>query len=406
MAAPHADDLRRLTKGWSRGGQLQRELKRLPTLLDAHERLVDLDRAEVEGGTGLLAVTDQRVVFVRDDGLLLRSEKAHRYEDMVAVKVEDHFFGGSKLTLVMRETVIELRKLDAERAERVCAYVEARMLIAGSTGASVTSTSPGDSGDPVADVKRLLGGTGLLAIAMGQRLREVLWSHEQVGAVAYGLMAATPGLILATTHRVLFVGRTADQDVAVTAVSYDDIKEVRLRGASSIQVIVIATSIGKVRLGPVPPVAAKVVVAFADRQLSVPRAAVRAAPPQRAVTVPVPVPVPVRPKAPKRTSTSTAPVKPLRPVDVNVVTAQELQDALGLPKKTAVRAIALRAQLGEFTDAAHFADALELAPHVRRRVTPLVKTGRGPEAVTPEPAPETSPPVSRPRRADHEIDPH
>ena len=50
-------------------GEEKKELKKLPSMLNEHEEVVNLVNGRYEGNEGLVVVTDRRVMFI-DEGLV------------------------------------------------------------------------------------------------------------------------------------------------------------------------------------------------------------------------------------------------------------------------------------------------------------------------------------------------
>jgi hypothetical protein len=348
VAAAHAKQVSDVTRGWGGASSVRSELKRLPDVLVEGERLVNVDRGECTGRRGLLALTDTRLLFLRER--MFKSElDEYPLEEVRTLDIAQPFFGGPKLVVDLDNGQVEFKGVDRVRAKRIVDYVHAR---------STTSVNVPPEATPQ-DVKTLKRNLGYLnrALLYGafRRLHDVLEGGESLGPATYATLENEVGLLLATNRRLVFVSN--DSSKPASAWRYRDVRGIEQPDAGSLVVLASArrTEFAAVNAGRGEPI-----VGHVRQRLGIP-----APEPDQiddVLKTAVKGPEPAKPPPPE------PPPPPHDPIDVNSASADELDQGLGLDRATADRAVHMREQRGGFGSVEDFADALDLMPHVRRAV--------------------------------------
>lgn len=355
MSKRHSDQIARATRGWTRGNLVSTELKKLPDVLRDSEDLFTVDRAQQGGRTGLLAVTDERLVFLNARPLRGLEVEGYEYGELREARVETPLLGRTrKLVIDLPTDQVTFNGLDSARAERMAEWIQPRV------GKKGPVPVPGErTRSEVLDELRASLGT-LQAVAATPalpRLAEEVGRGEEIGPSLTGALGGMPGVLIATDRRLLFAA--LDPRRPVQEWRYADLRGIEVE---SYTLTIKAADPASVKTAS--PARADAVADHVRPRLEAPKR---------------------KPKA-KSKPKAKAKAKQAGPLDVNTAGHEALSDRLGLTGEQATRAIAIREERGEFASLDEFIDALQLAPHeaVRVRSAAVAKEQRKRKAVEPE----------------------
>lgn len=160
---------------------VRKEIRRLPELMDPGEALITACSGTYEGRSGLLALTDRRILFV-DEGMVRsrleefhygRISSAQRHSKMMSASV-------TFITSGNKATIKDI--LSKDRAEEIVSYVSRRITgdVDRPTAPEPATAAPDDAAnaddDPLATIKRLaeLRDAGVLSEAEFEAKKVVL----------------------------------------------------------------------------------------------------------------------------------------------------------------------------------------------------------------------------------------
>jgi Bacterial PH domain len=354
MAKRHADQIARATRGWTRGGLVSSELKKLPDVLRDSEDLFILDRAQQGGRTGLLAVTDERLVFLNARPLRGLEVECYEYGELREARMETPLLGRTrKLVIDLPTDRVTFSGLDSARAERMEEWVQARV------GRKGPVPVPGERtrSEVIEELKASLGTLQAVAATPAlPRIADEIGRGEEIGPSLTGALGSMPGVLVATDRRLLFA--SLDPRRPVQEWRYADLRGIKVESYT-------------LAIEAPEPVSVKTASnARADAVADHVRPRLEAPKP--------------KPK-PKRKPKAKAKAKAAAPLDVNTADHEALTGRLALTGEQATRAIELRDRQGPFASLDDFIAALELTPHeaVRVRSAAVARAQREREAPTP-----------------------
>lgn len=139
---------------------VRKEIRRLPELMDPGEALITACSGTYEGRSGLLALTDRRILFVDEGVVRSRLEEFH-YSRISSAQRHSKLMSASVtfITSGNKATIKDI--LSKDRADEIVSYVSRRITgdaerpIAPETTSAAPNDAADTDDDPLATIKRL-----------------------------------------------------------------------------------------------------------------------------------------------------------------------------------------------------------------------------------------------------------
>ncbi|HEX2064365.1 MAG TPA: PH domain-containing protein [Acidimicrobiales bacterium] len=211
---------------------VKRELKKLPSLLMAGERVLQLDTGTYAGTNGLVVATDQRIMFMLE-GLTRSRHEDFPYDEVSSVRSEVGMMTGTcRLTVTTLDRQAEITNMSKAVVDEITEYIRQR---AGAVGEERQPAEPEAADHPPAPpypVRREIEGANLFLVgAFNPAVLQPDWfasqgliSHEEAYVAniqtshrdrlvfttdTFDLKASTEQLVIGSTNPPAF-GRLGD----------------------------------------------------------------------------------------------------------------------------------------------------------------------------------------------------